>query len=632
MGDRTTKTRPAGEQLLRLLIDAVVDYAIYMVDPAGIVVTWNPGAARMKGYSEAEIVGRPYSCFFTETDRAAGVPERNLEEARRTGRCESEGWRLRRDGTRFWALAILDTMRDRDGTLIGYAKITRDITERRRALDELRESERRFRLLVEGVTDYAIFMLDPDGRVASWNAGAERIKGYTRKEILGKPYSIFFGEEDRAAGVPEAKLATARAVGRSESEGWRVRRDGTRFWASAVLDAIFENGQLVGFAKVTRDMTEWRAAQHELEATREQLFQSQKLETVGQLTGGIAHDFSNLLTVIRGGLELAAAELGGNARLQRLHDRILDATERAVALTHQLLAFSRLQPLQPQVFDPVGRLAESAALLQRALGEAVTVTTDLPPGIARVEADPAQLDLAILNLGLNARDAMPKGGTLLLSARNVPPADPALAPNGGFVAIAMADTGTGIPPELVERVIEPFFTTKEVGKGSGLGLSQAYGFARQSGRRPDDREHTLPGNHGDADASGRMNATAPGAAGARHASRRHLGPGARGDAGRRRPAGHADAAGCGQSARLLGIGAGRRARRRDPGRRRIALGRLARLRCGGACAWDARAGGGGAARGVRGSRPVRAQGPAARRVCCRSGCRCWRKPASPRRR
>ena len=193
--------RAGGEQLFRLLVDAVVDYAIYMLDPAGIVTTWNFGAARLKGYTEAEIVGRSYAVFFTEEDRAAGVPERNLDQARRTGRCESEGWLRRRDGRRFWALSVLDAIRDRDGALLGFARVTRDITERRRIQDEQRESERRFRLLVDGITDYAIFMLDPDGMVASWNSGAERIKGYRAEEIIGQPYAVFFGAEDRKSVV-----------------------------------------------------------------------------------------------------------------------------------------------------------------------------------------------------------------------------------------------------------------------------------------------------------------------------------------------------------------------------------------------------------------------------------------------
>src|SRR5690242_5389792 len=278
------------EVQLDLLIDAVVDYAIYMIDPEGYVLSWNTGAERVKGYSRAEILGQHFSRFYTAEDRAAGVPQQALETARREGRFLAEGWHVRKDGSRFWASVVIDAIRDPDGKLVGFAKVTRDFTERQAAHSSLLESERRYRGLVEAVVDYAIFQLDTDGRIATWNGGAERIKGYTADEAIGRHFSMFYTEEDRAAGVPANALATASTVDSFEAEGWRVRKDGSRFWALVVIDAIRDDdGRLVGFAKVTRDITERYEAQRELRETQAQLAASQKMEAIGQLSGGIAH-------------------------------------------------------------------------------------------------------------------------------------------------------------------------------------------------------------------------------------------------------------------------------------------------------------------------------------------------------
>src|SRR5262249_44613810 len=252
----------ATEHEFARLIDSIADYAIYRLDPNGVITSWNTGAERIKGYSAVEIIGQHYSRFFTPEDQANRVPERNLAAARVHARHEAEGWRLRKDGSRFWSNSILQAVLDDDGKLIGFAKITRDITERMEGQRALLESERRFRMLVEGVTDYALFMLDPSGIVTSWNAGAERLNGYTAAEILGQHCSRLYMPEDRSRGLPSRVLETAAREGRFEAEGWRVRKDGGRFWASVVLDAIRDGaGKLEGFAKITRDITERRAAQ-----------------------------------------------------------------------------------------------------------------------------------------------------------------------------------------------------------------------------------------------------------------------------------------------------------------------------------------------------------------------------------
>jgi PAS domain S-box-containing protein len=472
---------PVGvDRRFQMLVEAVTDYAIYMIDADGRVTSWNRGAERIKGYRAEEVLGRHFSMFFTPEDRETGRPARALATAAQAGRFEQEGWRLRKDGTRFWALAVLDAIHDDTGELVGFAKITRDITERRAAQEALQESERGFRLLIQSVIDYAIFMLDPDGRVANWNSGAQRMKGYSAEEIVGAHFSAFYTEEDRRAGLPAHALDKARREGKFEIEGWRVRRDGSRFWASVVIDPIHdEQGQLIGFAKITRDITEQRDAQRKLAETREQLFQAQKMEAIGQLTGGIAHDFNNLLTIILGGADMAERLVGDNDKLKRILGNMRHAVKRGETLTKQLLAFSRRQALKPQIIDLHEQMNVITDLLSRSLRGDIEIITDVAADVAPIEVDASQLELALLNVGLNARDAMPHGGTLRISARHASPredGDPR-----DCVAVAITDTGIGIPEDIKHRVIEPFFTTKPVGKGSGLGLSQAYGFAAQSG-------------------------------------------------------------------------------------------------------------------------------------------------------
>ncbi|WP_049810279.1 hybrid sensor histidine kinase/response regulator [Bradyrhizobium japonicum] len=477
----------SGEGRYRLLVEAITDYAIYMLDRDGHVTSWNPGAKRFKGYEAEEIIGRHFSTFYTETEREQKVPALALEEAERTGRFEREGWRVRKDGTQFWAHVVIDAIRSPKGELVGFAKITRDLTERRAAEAKLRESEQQFRLMVQSVTDYAIYMLDVEGNVASWNAGAQRIKGYGPEEIIGRHFSNFYTEEDRAAGLPRTGLQTAAREGRWEHEGQRVRKDGTRFWAHVVIDAIRDDdGKLVGFAKVTRDITERREAEAALQAAQETLIRSQKLEAIGQLTGGVAHDFNNLLQVISGNLQLLSKDIAGNARAEMRVQSALAGVARGSKLATQLLAFARRQPLEPRVVN-VGRLIKGMdELLRRAIGEEIEVETVVGGGLWNSLIDPDQLENAILNLAINARDAMNGEGRLTIEASNaflddeyVRHYDDLIA--GQYVMIAVTDTGVGIPLDILERVYEPFFTTKAEGKGTGLGLAMVYGFLKQSG-------------------------------------------------------------------------------------------------------------------------------------------------------
>ena len=470
-----------------LLIRSVVDYAIYMLDPAGKIVSWNPGAERIKGYSTQEIVGQHFSHFYTEEDRVAGMPERALATAAETGRFAAEAWRIRKDGSRFWALVVIDPIR-RDGELIGFAKVTRDLTEQREAQQAALESERRFRLLVQGVSDYAIYMLSLEGIVSNWNVGAERIKGYSADEIVGQHFSRFYTQEDVEQGIPFKALEQARSQGKFEAEGWRVRRDGSRFWASVVIDAINdENGTPIGFAKITRDLTERREAQLQLEQSREQLFQSQKMEAVGQMTGGLAHDFNNLLTGITGSLELMRTRLaqGRINELERYITAALGAAFRAANLTHRLLAFARRQTLDPKPTDANRLVVSMSEFVQRTIGPAVTLEIAPAVGLWPTFCDTNQLENAILNLCINARDAMPDGGRLTIETTNAwideTSARQRDLPAGQYVAICVTDTGIGMSPDVIARAFDPFFTTKPIGQGTGLGLSMIYGFARQSG-------------------------------------------------------------------------------------------------------------------------------------------------------
>ncbi|MAX01228.1 MAG: hybrid sensor histidine kinase/response regulator [Sphingomonas sp.] len=341
-------------------------------------------------------------------------------------------------------------------------------------------AERRFQTLINSVTEYAIYMLDTGGYVRNWNAGAEAIKGYSEQEIVGQHFSRFYTPEDRDRGVPAIALATALSEGKYESEAWRLRKDGTRFWAHVVLDPIFdEQGNHVGFAKITRDITEKRLAQEQLDQTREALFQAQKLQALGELTGGIAHDFNNLITVIRGSAELLQNPRLDPAKAKRYVDSIVAASDRAAELTSHLLAFGRRQSLSPETVDLNIRLDAFVEMLSRTLGDTIEVRLRSEGGLWTVRVDDTQLETALLNAAINARDAMPDGGTITIESTNIPASDG----EPDLVCIALSDTGPGIPDDVLKRVFEPFFTTKPVGKGTGLGLSQIHGFAAQSGGR-----------------------------------------------------------------------------------------------------------------------------------------------------
>jgi PAS domain S-box-containing protein len=470
----------------RLLIESIVDYAIYMLDVNGHVVSWNLGAERCKGYKESEAIGMHFSRFYTEEDRAAGVPASALERAVEDGRFEAEGWRVRKNGSLFWAHVLIDPIRDDAGDLVGFAKVTRDLTERKAAEESKREEQAQFKMLVQGVTDYAIFLLDPTGHVSSWNPGAQRIKGYGQDEIIGRHFSCFYTPRDQQDGEPEGNLHIASSTGRAESEGWRVRKDGSRFWAHVLIDRILDDqGNLAGFAKVTRDVTEQRKTAEELDRARESLFQSQKLESIGQLTGGVAHDFNNLLMTIIASLELIGRRVPDDPKLHVFLENAKAGALRGAALTERMLSFARKQELRPVPVNLGELVGGMSNLLQRSLGSHIAITTTFPLFLGQVFADHNQLELALMNLLVNARDAMPEGGEITISAQKeaVGPGHFTKLPEGDFIKLVVADQGEGMDEATLARATEPFFTTKGVGKGTGLGLSMVHGLAEQSGGR-----------------------------------------------------------------------------------------------------------------------------------------------------
>jgi len=347
---------------------------------------------------------------------------------------------------------------------------------------EQHQGERSFRLLVEGVTDYAIFMLDPEGRVTSWNAGGELIKGYRPDEIIGQHISRFYTDADQAAGRPAHALAVAEQTGRFEEDGWRVRKDGSFFWASVVIERINDDdGRLLGFAKITRDISERREAQLALERMQQQLAEFQKMDALGQLTGGVAHDFNNILMVVSGHIQTLKKIAADDPRASRAANAIELAAARGATLTRQLLTFSRRQRLNPQPVDLRQRIESIREVLGSGLGGNIRLVIDVKADAWPVVVDVGEFEIALVNLVINARDAMPDGGTVTITARNADTDAGDIVLPGDHVAIAVEDTGVGIAPDVISRVFDPFFTTKPVGKGTGLGLSQVHGFAHQAG-------------------------------------------------------------------------------------------------------------------------------------------------------
>ncbi|HEX8360111.1 MAG TPA: PAS domain-containing sensor histidine kinase [Longimicrobium sp.] len=473
-----------GAGLHRLLVESVRDYAIFALDAEGHVLSWNAGAERLKGYAPEEIIGRHFSTFYPRVDLEAGKPAWELETAARDGSVEDEGWRIRKDGTRFWANVVITALRDEAGTLVGFAKVTRDLTERRRAEDLLRQSEERFRLLVQSVRDYAIFMLDPDGVVVSWNTGAERIKGYTPDEIIGRHFSVFYPPADLEAGKPQWELETAQREGRCEDEGWRVRKDGSVFWASVLIAPLHgSDGTLIGFAKVTRDLTERRAAQERLMADERRIAEAEAASRArSEFLAAMSHELRTPINATLGYTELMEMEVAGSVtpRQREYLGRIRSTQQHLLGIVTDLLNYSRIEAGQVE-YDlapvPVGEIIGTVLPMvePQALAKGIAlVRGPCATGLMAV-ADRAKAQQIVLNLLGNAVKFTPAGGSVTIGC----------ALEGALAVITVADTGEGIEPEHQAAIFEPFVqlgrSLTSGHEGTGLGLAISRDLARAMG-------------------------------------------------------------------------------------------------------------------------------------------------------
>ncbi|HEX6036974.1 PAS domain-containing sensor histidine kinase [Longimicrobium sp.] len=473
----------ADRTLYQLLVESVRDYAIFALDPGGHILTWNAGAQRFKGYTRAEIVGQHFSVFYPPEEQAAGKPAWELEVAARTGVYEEEGWRVRKDGSRFWANVVITALRDADGVLVGYGKVTRDLTERRRTEDLLRQSEDRFQMLVQSVREYGIFMLDREGRISSWNDGAQRIEGYTAEEIIGRHFSVFYPLDDVDRGKPAWELEVASREGRYEEEGWRLRKDGARFWASVVITALRDpTGELVGFAKVTRDLTERReASQRAMEDARRIAAAEASSRTKSEFLTSMSHELRTPLNAIGGYAELLALEVHGPVTEPQARDleRITASQRHLLSIINDILDYGRLESGNTQFEITSVELAETleavAAMVEPQAGARELRMVVIPcPGVC-VRADRLRVQQILLNLVSNAVKFTEAGGRVTV----------ACAARQGMGLVRVEDTGIGISPDEAESIFEPFVqlgrTLTGGPAGTGLGLAISRDLARGMG-------------------------------------------------------------------------------------------------------------------------------------------------------
>lgn len=479
-----TGTAPEGGGLHRLLVDSVRDYAIFALDPNGLVLSWNEGARRIKGYEPGEIIGRHFSVFYPEHDVASGKPVRELEIANRDGRYEDEGWRVRKDGSQFWANVVITRLIDDHGKLVGFAKVTRDLTQRRRAEEELRESEERFRLIVHSVRDYGIFMLDPNGFVASWNQGAQNIKGYSAEDIIGRHFSTFYPEEDLANGKPAMELRVAARVGRFEDEGWRIRKDGTRFWANVIITALRnKKGTLVGFAKVTRDLTERKLAEERAIASARRVAEAEVANKAkSEFLAAMSHELRTPLNAIGGYTELLELGLGGPVTEQQASylARIRGSQQHLLGIVTDLLNYSRIEAAQVS-YDlapvPMADVVERVLplLVPQAAEKGVKLDRGSCPDTLIAYADRTKTEQIVLNLLSNAVKFTPAEGLVSVACDE----------NDDGVSITVSDTGPGIPEDKQAAIFEPFVqlgrSLTSPHEGTGLGLAISRDLARAMG-------------------------------------------------------------------------------------------------------------------------------------------------------
>ena len=460
-------------ELLRLLVLNVIDYAIMALDTEGHVLTWNEGARRINGYEESEIIGQHFSIFYPEKDRDS-KPKRELEIAREEGRFEEEGWRIRKDGTPFWVNAVVTPMYDDSNKLIGYAKVTRDLTERLAANELQRQTEEVFRLMVDAVKDYAIFLLTPEGIVFTWNEGARRINGYEASEIVGKHFSNFYTDEDRAKKHPDEELDAAKSVGSYQEEGWRVRKDGTVFWASVTITAVRDaKGELRGFAKVTRDLTERRAYELELEAARDEALRASNLKS--QFVANVSHEVRTPMAGIIGMAEQLVEDATLTEDQREAAEHVFMSSKRLLEVLNDLLDFSKLEAGRVELEESVFRIDMMFqeivdSIYSPATKKGLKITSVIDRKLPKIfRGDEAKIRRSLLNLSHNAVK-FTKDGTISISA--------ILAEQNSdnvLVKFEVVDTGIGIPQEVMDKLFEPFVqadgTTRRKFGGTGLGLS-----------------------------------------------------------------------------------------------------------------------------------------------------------------
>ncbi len=468
----------------RLLVESALDYAIFALDATGHILTWSAGAERIEGYARGEIIGQHFSVFYPPEDIAAGKPARELEDAIRDGRVEDEGWRVRKDGSLFWADVVITPLRDEAGTVIGFAKITRDLTERRNALVELSRSEEQFRMLVQTVRDYAIFRLDAEGRVVSWNAGAEAIKGYRPAEIIGAHFSAFYLAEDVASGKPARALEIAATTGVYEEEGWRIRRDGTAFWASVVITALRDaDGVVIGYAKVTRDLTERQAAQQRALADARRVGEAESASrTKSEFLTVMSHELRTPINATIGYAQLIDAAIGGPVTDQQRDylARICASQQHLLRIINDLLDYGRISARKVAFeFTPVAVQTVLDSVFPMVEPQAATKGLALRrpprPSDLVVRADRVKMEQILLNLLSNAVKFTPSGGSVSV----------ATAGDADWATIAVRDTGPGIPAEKSEAIFEPFVqlgrSLASGHQGTGLGLAISRDLAREMG-------------------------------------------------------------------------------------------------------------------------------------------------------
>jgi PAS domain S-box-containing protein len=458
-------------RIYRLVLEQTKDYALFVLDPDGRIMTWGAGGQRIKGYDPEEIIGRHFSVFYMHEAIERGWPDHELKMATKEGRFEDEGWRVRKDGSKFWASVVITALRDDTGKLLGFSKFTRDLSDRRLTEEALRQSEERFRLLVDSVSDYALYLLDMDGIVTSWNTGAQRIKGYVAEEIIGKHFSCLYTASDLENGKPWDELATARRTGRAEYEGWRVKKNGERFWARAVVTALYDStGHMRGFAKVTQDLTERRYVR-DLE---------QAAQNLSQFISMLAHELRNPLAPIRTAIQVIEQMPVTNRQLQAMHQTIDRQSAHLARIVDDMMDVARAAQGKIVIER---KLVDMNEVVRRALETATPpiqagnhhVTLDLPTKGLMVEGDMGRLTQLLANILINAARYTPHGGYISVAARG----------EGDKAIVQVTDSGRGIEPDEIERIFAMFVQGRspenKAGGGLGIGLALARTIAELHG-------------------------------------------------------------------------------------------------------------------------------------------------------